>query len=321
MRRRLTVASLAAVLAGVVAVPALAVEFHTGWGDAVVDDNSFLHPSTGDLLPLTQAWPRGQIRDAVQDGHDVRLRVLAFNSSGGKIDEYTVTEGEYQYVSINHLFDVAQPIAYLGFDFCRTDNVCIPRFYIGRPSATPTPTPTPTTQPGPTPTATATPAPDRDGDGFAPPADCDDRNSTVRPGGREIAGNGIDDDCDGVDKPGKILSPVPYDWTGTRAGARLDKLRVTDVPQGASVEVRCAGGRGKGCPFARRAVALKPDGSANLIKLFPKPFRKGAVLEVWLTAPNSIGKVVRFVVDRGRHKRPRGRTLCLQPGAAKPAKC
>jgi hypothetical protein len=58
-----------------------------------------------------------------------------------------------------------------------------------------------------------------------------------------------------------------------------------------------------------------------MTKLFKKAFRKGAVLEVWLTAPNSIGKVVRFEVKSGRNRTPRGRTLCLAPGAAKPGKC
>ena len=58
-----------------------------------------------------------------------------------------------------------------------------------------------------------------------------------------------------------------------------------------------------------------------MTKLFRHAFRKGAVLEVWLTAPNWIGKVVRFEIERGRSHTPRGRTLCLQPGAAKPGKC
>jgi hypothetical protein len=45
--------------------------------------------------------------------------------------------------------------------------------------------------------------------------------------------------------------------------------------------------------------------------------RKGAVPEVWLTAPSWIGKVARFDVERT----PCGRTLCPQPGAAKPGRC
>ena len=307
------------VLAVALVAPAAAwaVELHPTWGDAIIDDNAF-YETNGTLLADTQAFPRGRIRDHASDGWAVKIRVIAINAAGQNIGEYTVTEGNAVYKAIDHRFGLGQPIAAVLYDFCRADNTCVGRVRINRPAA---PTPTPTTQPGqPTPTPTPTPV-DRDGDGFSPPADCDDRNSTVWPGSREIPGNGVDDDCDGVDKPGKILAPVPYDWTGTTTGARLNRLRVTDAPPGASVELRCSGGKRKGCPFKSRAVPLKPDGSASMTKLFKRAFRKGAVLEVWITAPNSVGKVVRFVVERGRNRRPRGRTMCLPPGAAKPGKC
>jgi hypothetical protein len=308
---------LVLVLTFVAIAPAVAwaVELHPTWGDAIIDDNAF-YETNGTLLPATQAFPRGRIRDHASDGWAVRIRVIAINAAGQNIGEYTVTEGDAVYKAIDHRFNLGQPISAVLYDFCRADNTCVGRVRINRPAP-----PAPTTQPGqPAPTPTATPV-DRDGDGFSPPADCDDTNSTVWPGGREIAGNGIDDDCSGGDRAGKILAPVPYDWTGTKTGARLNRLRVTDAPPGASLEVRCKGGRSKGCPFKRRAVPLKADGSASMTRLFKHAFRKGAVLEVWLTAPNSIGKVVRFEVERGRSHRPQGRTLCLQPGTAKPGKC
>jgi putative metal-binding protein len=309
--RRLLV--LVFVLLAVTPAVAWAVELHPVWGDAIIDDNAF-YTTGGALLPANQANPRGQIRDHASDGWAVKIRVIAINAAGQNIGEYTVTEGNAVYKTIAHTFSLGQPIAAVLYDFCRADNTCVGRVRINRPAS-----PAPTTQPGqPTPT----PAPvDRDGDGFSPPADCDDTNSTVWPGAREIPGNGIDDDCAGGDKPAKILSPVPYDWSGTKTGARLNRLRVTDAPPGSSLELRCSGGKRRGCPFKRHAVTLKADGSASMTKLFKKAFRKGAVLEVWLTAPNSVGKVVRFKVGRGRDHTPRAQTLCLQPGTASPGKC
>jgi hypothetical protein len=307
---------LVLVLAIMAVSPAVAraAEFHTGWGGLVIDDKAF-YETNGTLLAANQAYPRGKVRDEKSDGWAVKVTVTAYGAGDANLGSYSVTERNAVYVAIDHRFTTSQPIAYLAYDFCRADGVCMGRYRIGRPATPAAPQPG---QPAPTPT----PSPvDRDGDGISPPADCDDTNSTVWPGAREIPGNGIDDDCSGGDKPAKILSPVPYDWTGTTTGARLNRLRVTDVPPGASLEVRCKGGRGKGCPFKRRGVALKPDGSASMTKLFKRAFRRGAVLEVWLTAPNSIGKVVRFEVHSGRNRTPRGRTLCLQPGAAKPGKC
>ena len=40
---------------------------------------------------------------------------------------------------------------------------------------------------------------DADGDGFNFYADCDDRNRAIHPAAEEVAGNGIDENCDGVD--------------------------------------------------------------------------------------------------------------------------
>src|SRR5262245_34499828 len=153
--RRLLVLVLA--IAAVAPAAAWAVELHPVWGDAIIDDHAF-YDTAGTLLPATQAWPRGQIRDHASDGWAVRIRVIAFNANGDNIDEYTVTEGNAVYKTIEHRFSTSQPIAYLGYDFCRADGTCQARVRIGRPAPAPTPTPAPTVQPVPTPTAT--PAPD-----------------------------------------------------------------------------------------------------------------------------------------------------------------
>lgn len=40
---------------------------------------------------------------------------------------------------------------------------------------------------------------DGDGDGYFPPADCDDTDATIHPGAEDPAGDGIDQNCDGID--------------------------------------------------------------------------------------------------------------------------
>ncbi len=59
---------------------------------------------------------------------------------------------------------------------------------------------------------------------------------------------------------------------------------------------------------------------ANLGPLFKRAkLRVGAVVEVRVTAPGAIGKVVRFTMRR--RAIPRTTRLCLPAGAVKPGRC
>jgi hypothetical protein len=200
-------------------------------------------------------------------------------------------------------------ISYLRFDFCRADGLCEPSLRIGRPAPAGPP-------PGP---GTPPPAPpvDRDGDGVSPPEDCSDTNSTVWPGAPEIPGNGIDDDCAGGDRLARLVATVSSAWSVASRSAEVLRMIVRDAPPGAGVTVLCRGSRR--CPFSRRELSTSPDGELSLTRLFRRRLPVGTQLEVRVTAPNLIGKVVRYTIRRGRV--PRGRTLCLPPSAVQPSSC
>ena len=69
---------------------------------------------------------------------------------------------------------------------------------------------------------------------------------------------------------------------------------------------------------------MSSKSSANGLSVLSKRKRglaskAGGTLEVRITAPAAIGKAVRYRIVRSRF--PVGRTLCLAPGATKPAAC
>jgi putative metal-binding protein len=306
MRFGMFAAAAAAVL--VCAGPAHGYEFTPAWGYAYIDDNPFNEPGGAALGP-TQAFPRGRIRDTVRDNVDVRLYVALFRPDAHTISSYSVDEGDFTYVPIDRRFDTNPlQIAYIRYQFCRLNidtkqpYECLPFVRIARPPPPPPPA--------------APPPVDRDGDGISPPADCNDTNSAVWPGSREVPGNGIDDDCTGGDQLARVGGTVASVFRASHKGVRVLRLRVRDAPAGARVTIRCLGKR---CRFERRRSKVKANGTANLRRLVRRRLRPRTMLEVRITAPNSIGKVVRYRIRRGRI--PEGRTLCLPPRAKKPVRC
>jgi hypothetical protein len=178
--------------------------------------------------------------------------------------------------------------------------------------------------------------PDADADGVPAPQDCDDQNAAIHPGATDVPGDGVDQDCSGADTPGATPSPARGGGTGAVPGgprgvaARIAgrwglarryttviELTVKDIPADGRVVILCSG---KGCGFDRRTVAPK-GGAAKLAKLFRgRKLKRGAVVEIRVTAPGMTGKVVRYAVRTGR-KLPASATLCLPSGASKPGAC
>jgi hypothetical protein len=162
--------------------------------------------------------------------------------------------------------------------------------------------------------------PDSDHDGFAAGQDCNDLDAGIRPGAVEVRGNAVDENCDGLreDLP-QITANVSSGWRVNGSRVRVERLLVTSGSEGMAVEFRCSGER---CPVKRRALVAGRSGRVNVlakIRRWRHRFRAGQTLEVRVTSPDRIGKVVRYLLKR--RKTPVGRTLCLPPGARSPHRC
>jgi hypothetical protein len=118
--------------------------------------------------------------------------------------------------------------------------------------------------------------------------------------------------------PAPVAVPLPIraslssNFAVHRRYTKVTLLQVRDAEPGIGIEVRC---NGRGCPWAKRAA--KPGRTPKALKR--ARLRPGAKLEVWITKPGTIGKVVRIAVRRKQV--PRRVALCLPPAAAGPARC
>jgi FG-GAP-like repeat len=115
----------------------------------------------------------------------------------------------------------------------------------------------------------------------------------------------------------EIPAKFGHNWVFDSRGTAMVSLTVTEIPRGAKVQVRCSGA---GCPFARRG--FKPD-KKHRVRVQPafagRRLQPGALVQVRISAKNSIGKVFLFPVVRG--SAPTAKTRCLPPGTKKLKRC
>jgi hypothetical protein len=115
----------------------------------------------------------------------------------------------------------------------------------------------------------------------------------------------------------KLMSPFPtvrLVGNVVGRGASITLLAVRGAPRIARVTVRCTG---DGCPFrTRRRTAT--TGRVRFSK-WPHVLAAGARLEIFVRAPNVIGKYTSFRIRAG--KAPVRIDRCLKPGASTPTRC
>ena len=120
----------------------------------------------------------------------------------------------------------------------------------------------------------------------------------------------------------KLLNPFPLVRTSgvtTMKGVRIDLLSVR-TGHSTRVTIRCKG-RGKGCPYKRKAFTVHGKLRRVHVPGFKKRhLRAGTVVEVFVTRSGAIGKYTRFNV-RGRLKPPRRVDSCTAVAVAKVKSC
>jgi hypothetical protein len=123
----------------------------------------------------------------------------------------------------------------------------------------------------------------------------------------------------------RIRSKVKISWGVTSRKTYLVRLKVPKVPKGGKAQLTCK--PKQKCPFKKVSSKKRRKGAITLFKevktsklagMKRRTFIPGARVELRITAPGYIGKVLRYKLKRA--KVPAAKTLCLPVGAKKPRK-
>jgi hypothetical protein len=177
-------------------------------------------------------------------------------------------------------------------------------------------TPGPPGPPGP-------PAPllDADGDGVQAPADCNDADRTIHPGAADKPGDKIDQNCNGRDARFRILRRSIEAFSATYPRSRYTKfttMTVKPVRRGDRLRLAC---KGPGCEMRKKTIKVRKNArKLSLLRhLKGAKLRKGAVVQLRITRPGTIGRVGKWKIRPP--KTPKNTRACLRPGAKKPSRC
>ena len=114
----------------------------------------------------------------------------------------------------------------------------------------------------------------------------------------------------------RIAAPISYTWTFTPSYTTAERLAVSGIPAGGTVEAICHGG---GCPYASNTFS-RGSGNVNLEpSLKGSHLRPGSTLELEITDSNEVGKVAIFTIRSG--SQPTLVENCLPPGVTTPSHC
>jgi hypothetical protein len=111
-----------------------------------------------------------------------------------------------------------------------------------------------------------------------------------------------------------FIDPFPvvrFSGRFTRKRTKLTRVFV-NAPSGTRIRVSCAG---RGCPYRRKAVAVK----LVRIRKLQRSYRPNSTIEIRVTQPQKIGKYTRVKTRKG--KAPLRIDRCLMPASTRPVPC
>jgi hypothetical protein len=118
--------------------------------------------------------------------------------------------------------------------------------------------------------------------------------------------------------PARLVADLGYTFVAGRRATTLRNLALEAEP-GARLRARCRTARGQRCTGTRDLARATAARELRLRGFEAKPLPVGAKLTIQVTKAGMIGAVKTLTIRR--RKAPTVRTLCLPPGATRPAAC